>query len=302
MRKILAAIVIAGILGGAFPVAASMSSANYAIQWDTVGNGGDDVSSSGTYILRDTIGNAAIGDASSSSYGLIAGYRQGVFDQVIDFTFFAEDASTLENVNSVSGKTIASTSVDEFAVGDMIALIQDRGASQVSAIGQIVSIAGMNVTVDALKDGGTAPVIDGTDDVIVQLSGYSSSLDTLSESRTRTSILGWNVHAEIDNGYVVQVVADGALRDGAETIDAVADGAVTTGSEEYGARSSDTTLSGSTFDTEDAALTTSYQTVADSSSIAFADRNFLTLKASISSATATGNYTQSLTLVVSGTY
>ncbi|NBT36871.1 MAG: hypothetical protein EBT21_01890 [Actinobacteria bacterium] len=302
MRKIFAAIVIVGFFGSAFPVAASMSSASYEIQWDTVGNGGDDASSSGSYILRDTIGNAAVGDGSSTNYGLRAGYRHGVFDQLIDFSYFAENGSVSVGANSIAGSTISCDSAVGLSVGDMVALIQDRGASQVSAIGMITSIAGSDVTVDELKDGGTSPVIDGTDDSVVLLDGTDSGLDTLSSNRVRTSILGWNVHAETDTGYVVQIMADGDLRDGSATVDAVSDGEVTVGSEEYGARSSDTTLADSTFDSEDTAFTTSFQDVADSSDISYADRNFLTLKAAVSSSTSSGSYAQSLTLIVSGKY
>lgn len=302
MRKILAAIVIVGFFGSAFPVAAEMSSASYEIRWDTVGNGGDDTSSSGSYILRDTIGNTAVGNGSSASYGLRAGYRQGVFDQLIDFSFFAQNDAVSVVPESVAGTTITCGSVVGLTVGDMVVLIQDKGASQVSAVGMITEIAGLDVTVDELKDGGVAPVIDGSGDYLVVLQGSNISLGSISDSAVATAVIGWDVHAEVDNGYVVQVLADGDLRDGAETIDPVADGTVTAGSEEYGARSSDTTLSGSTFDSQDSAFTTSFQDVADSASVVYADRNFLTLRGSVSSSTVDGTYAQSLTLIVSGNY
>lgn len=302
MRTIAPIIVIAALFVGVFPVSAQMSSAGYEIRWDTVGGGGDDVSSSASYLLRDSIGGMAPGQGSGASYELRAGYRQGLFDQVIDFAFFAQDNSVAVGVISVVGTEISCDNVTGLSVGDMVALIQDHGASQVTAIGMITAISGLNVTVDELKDAGTAPIIDGDDDALVLLSGTNLSLGSLSESSVRTAILGWDVHAEVDGGYSVQIVSDGDLRDGVEIIDPVSDGSVTPGFEEYGARSSDTSLVGSTFDTQDSAFTTMFQPVASASGFVYADRNFLTAKGSIDSLTADGSYAQSLNLIVSGNY
>lgn len=301
MRKIFAAIVIVGFFGTTLRADAQMTSTNYEIRWDTVGNGGDDTSSSASYILRDTVGNTAVGQGTSSSYDLRAGYRQGVFDQVIDFSFFAQDSSVLNEATSVVGTTI-SCDTDDFVVGDMVALIQDLGDGQVSAIGKITSIGVGSVAVDDLQDGGTAPVIDGTNDFVALLEGIATDLGTLTDTNVSTAIIGMNVWAEVDGGYVIQVAADGDLSDGVDTIDAVADGDVTAGEEEYGGRSSDTTLPGSTFDSVDTAFTTSFQDIADASTAGYDDRSFLTLKAAIDTNTDGGNYDQALTIIISGNY
>ena len=301
MRTIVAAMVIAGFFGTAAYAFAQMDSASYQIRWDTVGNGGDDTSSSASYVLQDTTGNAGIGDSSSASYDLGAGYRGGVSTQVIDFSFFAQDNGVSTTATSLVGLTVE-CDPSEFSIGDMVSLLQDKGAGQVTAIGQIVSMAVDSITVDALKDGGVAPIIDGTNDYIVLLDGESSAFSTLSTSAVRTSVIGMSVSASAPSGYVVQILSDGDFRDGAETINPVADGSVDATFEEYGARSSDTSLATSDFDTADSAFTTSFQMIADAATPVSDDRNFLVTKAAISSATVAGSYAQTLTLIVSGKY
>lgn len=301
MRVFLAAIVIVGIFGTGLRTFAQMSSTNFEIRWDTVGAGGDDTGSSASYILRDTTGNVGIGPASSASYDLRAGYRQGVYDAFIEFSFFAQNNVAVEAATGLAGTTITSEN-DDFSVGDMVALVQDRGEDQVSAIGQITVIGVGTITVDSLTDAGVAPVIDGADDYVYQLEGVSADMGILTAAAVRTSIIGMEVTTDADGGYVVQIVADGDLETGAETVDPVADGSVTTGFEEYGGRSSDTTLAGSTFDTADTAFTTSFQDIADAASASHEDRRFLTLMAGIDGDTENGNYEQALTLIVSGTY
>lgn len=301
MLRFLAAIVIVGFFGTVLRASAQMSSTNFEIRWDTIGAGGDDSSSSASYILRDTTGNAAIGESSSASYTLGAGYRQGVYDRFIEFSFFAQNNAVVKAATASAGTTITCDTAD-FSVGDMVALVQDRGSGQVSAIGEIVSIGGGTITVDDLKDAGAAPVIDGADDYVYQLAGSAAGLGTLTTTAVSTSLIGMEASTDADGGYVIQVASDGDLRDNALTIAGVADGTVSAGSEEYGGRSSDVALAGSTFDSSDTSFTTSFQDVADAASAVHEDRNFLTLKGSIDSGTAIGTYAQALTLIISGTY
>lgn len=301
MRGLIAAIVIVGFFGTGLGTSAQMSSSNYEIRWDTVGNGGNDTSSSASYILRDTAGGTAIGDGESSSYKLQAGYRQGVFDQAIEFSIFSQHNDESTDATASVGNTIT-CSPAVFAVGDMVALVQDVGASQVAAVGQIISVGVASITLDDLAYGDAPPVIDGTNDKVYPLEGWVANLETLDTAAVNTAIIGVEVNAEVDGGYVVQVASNGGLNSGVNSIDAVADGAVTAGSEEYGGRSSDTALAGSTFDTADTAFTTSFQDVADTAAVAFLDRNFLTLKGSAGSGTEDGSYSQTLTLVISGNF
>jgi hypothetical protein len=82
----------------------------------------------------------------------------------------------------------------------------------------------------------------------------------------------------------------------------VDDGSVTMEFEEYGGRSSDLSLSASTFDTADTAFTSSLQQVASRSSGTLKARDFLTLKAAASADTLNGAYSHTLTVVFVGNY
>ncbi|OGL67062.1 hypothetical protein A2856_01110 [Candidatus Uhrbacteria bacterium RIFCSPHIGHO2_01_FULL_63_20] len=230
-----------------------------------------------------------------------AGYRGGVFDQVITFEVFAQNNGSQRAATAAVGTTITCSTAG-LAEGDFVALVQDEGASQVSAVGRIISIGAGTITVDELRDGGSAPVIDGTADFVYLLDATTAALSTLDNAVVSTALVGFDVTAEVDGGYTVQIADDGNLRDGASDINDVADGTVTAGSEEFGGRSSDTTLVGSSFDTADSAITTSFQEVATRSVVSFESRDFVTLKASISGSTNDGSYANALSFIVSGNY
>lgn len=298
MRISIFSIIFVGVLTSALVAQGQMSSTNFEIQWDSVGVGGADTNSSANYQLRDTMGNSSIGNSSSSSYQIAAGYRQGIFDQIITFDVFAQNNASERVATGLSGNTI-SASTSGLSVNDFIVVIQDKGGSQVSAIGQIQSLGVGTITVDELKDNGTTPVIDGTNDYLYRLSGTSVDLGDIITSAISTAIVGFNVTADLEGGYVVQVYEDGNLRDGSNDIDDVTDGSVTTGFEEYGGISSDTSLP---FGIQDTAFTSNYQDVASETNAAFASRNFLTLKACISGSTPNGNYGHTLNLIVSGNF
>ncbi len=296
-------IVLVGFFIWSNIASAAMSSTNYRIDWDTISTGGSDTSSSATYGLRDTIGNTGIGGSTSTTYDLRAGYRQGVYDQVVSFEVFGQ-TSTSTTASSLSSTTITVASTAGFSVGDFIALIQDKGASQISAVGQITSIGGSTITVDELKNGGTAPAIDGTNDFVYRLSGASVAMGEFTTSAVATAVIGFNATVDNQNGYVVQVFDDGNLRFGGLDVNDVSDGAVTAGSEEYGGRSSDTSLSNSTFDTQDTGFTTTPQDLADESQGGFERRNFLTLKGSKTSVepAGEGTYSHTLSFILSGNF
>lgn len=301
MRFSIFSFIFVGVLTSAIVAHGQMSSTNFEIRWDSVGIGGADTSSSASYQLRDTGGNSSIGNSSSSSYQIAAGYRQGIFDQIITFDVFAQNNASERSATGLSGTTITADT-SGLSIGDYVVVIQNKGGSQVSGIGKIISLGAGTITVDELKDNGTTPVIDGTNDYVYRLTGSSVDLGDIVTSAISTAIIGFDVSADLDGGYVVQVYEDGNLRDGSNDINDVSDGSVTTGSEEYGGRSSDTSLSGSTFDTQDTAFTTALKDVADETDPAFASRNFVTLKACISGSTPNGTYGHQLTFIVSGNY
>lgn len=280
-------------------VQAEMSSTNYLIRWDTVSAGGSDTGSSASYLLRDTVGGTGIGGSSSATYQTSAGYRAGVDDEIVAFEVVSQVLVSEVAATSLAGTTVAVASVAGYSVGEFIAVVQDKGASQVSAIGKIATIGVSNFTVDVWVNEGSTPTIDGTNDYVYRLSGATVSLEELSDAVVTTAIIGFNITAAVDSGYTVQVKSDGLLRSGSNDINDVVDGTVTAGAEEYGARSSDTSVSGSTFDTADSAFTTSFQPIIDVTSASFEQRTFLTLKASMAPTTPNDTYSHVLSLVLS---
>lgn len=280
---------------------AQMSSSNFQIRWDSVSAGGSDTSSSASYGLRDTMDPSASPRSSSASYLLDSGYRQGIFDEIITFDLLVQNSATVKVATAYGGGIISGDS-DGTSVGDYVVLIQDRGVGQVAGIGKVTGIGIGSVMIDRLATAGVVPVIDGTNDYFYRLSGSALALGTLANDTIRTGIVAFQVTAENENGYVVQVLEDGNLRDGVSAITDVADGSVSVGSSEYGARSSDSSIATSTFDTQDSPLTASGQAVATSDTAAVNERTFLTLKAAVDGAAAAGAYGQVLTFIASGNF
>lgn len=303
MRKTLFSFVLVGFFIYAGTACAEMTSTNYQIRWDSVTTGGSDSSSSASYGLRDSMSNLSTGDSTSTNYQTTSGYRSGVFDQIITFNLFSQPSSEVRSVTASSGLTFSTNNTSEVVTGDYIALIQDVGENQVGAIGKVVSVTtNSSITVDFWSDNGTPPTIDGVGDAYIELNGTSASFGSLSNTSVSTLLIGMEISSELSNGYSVQVLSDGNLTSGVYTISAVSDGSVTSGSSEYGAISSDTTLSSSTFDTQDSPLTTSFQDIVTQSGILFNDRHFLTLKVAKSDQIGGGTFTQSLSLIASGNF
>lgn len=302
MRVVLPVSIIVGIFVMSNIASAAMTSTNYQILWDALSAGGGDTSESASYTLRDSLGNSAAGESSSTNYQVAAGYRAGIFDQIVKIDMFVQNISSQRAATAFVGLTIT-TSTTGLAVGDFVALVQDLGLNQVAAVGQIASIGAGTITLDRVTTGGTSPTVDGTNDYLYIMQGTTISLgDTLVDA-PKTALVAFEVTADITNGYIVGVVEDGNLRSSAgHDVDDVSDGSVTSANEEYGARSSDTSVAQSTFDTQDTAMTTVFQDIATESDTSFASRNFLTLKVATNPNTVSGTYSQTLSFVLSGNY
>jgi len=281
---------------------AAMSSTNFEIRSDTLSTGGSDTSSSASYILRDSVSQNSGSSGSSTSYQVGGGYRSGVFDQIISFDLFTQNSTNEREISALASTTVSMSSTVGLLVGDYVAVVQNRGASQVAAIGKIQSVAVGSIVLDRLVVGSSTPTIDGTSDYLYLLNGSSLSPEVIDSSSVGTGILAFEITVDNDSGYVVQILEDGPLRDGANSIDDVTDGAVTLGSEEYGARSNDSSLSGSTFDTQDTAITTTAQEIVSRSTFAFDDRSFITFNLSASTATTAATYSHTLTIITSGNF
>ncbi len=283
-------------------VFAVMSSTNYKIENDVLGSGGSDVGSSASYLLRDSIGGISSQGSESASYQVNSGLRQGIYDQIASFSLHFQDRATQVGATALAGTTVTVSTVAGMSVGDMVMIVQDEGAAQVTAMARITSISDPDIILDSLATNGTTPVINGANDYVYVADGSSLSFGTLNTALLSTAVVGWEVDAEQDEGYSIYVYDDGDFTNGTDTVPDVADGSVTVGSSEYGARSSDTSLSESTFDTQDAAITENFQQVASRATGEFDSRDFLTLKASISNSQPGGNYASELTVVYVGDY
>lgn len=284
---------------------AGMTSTNYQIQWDEVSPGGGSASSS-SYGVRDSIGSSSANSSlSSASYAINPGFRAGVYDQVVSFVPYVQDRSTqVAAVSAVIGPltSVTVTTTSGFSVGDYVLIVQNEGASQVTAMGHVTSVTATTLGIRS-NYAGSDPVIDGSNDSVYRMSTtMTMGFGTLSSATVETHSVGWVATADIDDGYSVYMFSDGNLRAGAESIPGVADGEVTAGASEYGGRSSDTTLVSSTFDTQDTAFTTDPALVASATGHPFSSLGFVTLKASISEAQAGGSYAQTLTAVFVGEY
>lgn len=283
----------------------AMSSTNYLLQWDSLSVGASDTQSSSSYRLRSSVDlGTSADDLSSSSYVLDGGFRAGVFDPVSSFRVYTQDVSTQVAATASTSTTVTVTSVTAFAVGDRILLVQNEGASQVSAMGKVSSILASTITVDVFEGG--SPVIDGSGgDYLYKLTSNGTTLPLAAptSSTVVTGVVAWEVVADIQTGYSVYLMEDtNLITTGLDEIPDIADGSVTAGSSEYGAVSSDTSLASSTFDTQDTAITSSPQLVTSRSAVTFHGRDYVTLKLAISASQQGGAYSHNLSVLFSGMY
>jgi hypothetical protein len=302
MNRMIFTFALVGIFSLGILSSAAMTSTNYEIRWDSLNAGGSDTASSASYGLRDSISQLTSGGGTSTSYEMSEGFRAGIYDQVIALSLFFQNRGAELKVSSLSSTTISMTSTSGISVGDYIMLVQDVSSGHVSAVGKVTAVvANTSVTVDELTDGGSAPVIDGSGDYMYEMNASSLTFDTLTPAVTRHIAIGMEVTADIENGYTVQMMDSGDIAKSGVSIPDVTDGSVTAGTSEYGARSSDTTITATTFDTEDTAITSAFQDVVTESSAKFEDKNFITLKVATETYTA-GTYTHTISIVASGNF
>ncbi|MBM5789632.1 hypothetical protein FJZ23_00870 [Candidatus Parcubacteria bacterium] len=278
----------------------AMSSTNYEIRWDTVSTGGSDTSSSASYLLRDTTSGTAGATGSSANYQVADGYRVGIFDRVISFDLYIQ--GNTREITGFAGTTVTMGSTAGLAANDYVAIVEDRTTGQVVGFGRISSVAIGSISLDRLTTDGRTPTIDGSDDYLYVMNGSSLTMTSPSANDLGFGLAAFEVTVDNDSGYTVQVYEDGDLRNGNETVADVADGSVAAGSEEFGARSSDTTLAGSTFDTQDSAISGTAQDIATSSTFAFGERNFLRFRLSANTGTTALVYANTMTFIASGNF
>ncbi|MBU1349102.1 hypothetical protein KJ781_03465 [Patescibacteria group bacterium] len=278
-------------------VSHAMTSTNYSVLWDSINSGGNDSSTSTNFLLRDTVGEQAVGLSTSTNYSIRAGYRQGDTDMTIaSFSIGTQVNSSETTFTAFSqvGKTVTVASQAQFSTGTFIGVVENKGLTQLVAIGKILSMAGNVLTVDGWEGvpGSLSATPSGGDDFVYRIDGYAAEFGVLTSSIGVTSLTHTSVSTNLENGYTVSVQSDGDLRYGVgASIANVSDGSVSLGSEEYGARVYGTmaTSTGS-----DLAFSTTTRPVQESTTFADDERIGLIYKVTITSDTPAGDYAQSV--------
>lgn len=291
-------------------VFAQMTSSNYQILWDEFSAGGGQ-STSSSYIQRGSVGNGSGGNSTSLNYSLSPGFRGGVFDPSVAFTPYIEDRSTQVAANSFVSTLLGQptplvgvTTTSGFAVDDVVLVIQDEGSSQTTLMAQVSALQpsppGLILRSDHV---GSLPTIDGVSDYVYRMSSTATiNFGTLSTSSVATHTIGWMATADVTQGYATYLFSDGVLHSGSDVIPDVSDGTVSAGSNEYGGRSSDSSLTTSTFDTADTAISTSPALIGSVGDNTFESLGFVTLKIAVDGTQPAGSYSQTLTAIFVGDY
>ncbi len=142
----------------------------------------------------------------------------------------------------------------------------------------------------------------------VTLSASSISFGTLSTASvtTATPTIDVTVTTNATGGYSATIIADGAFLSAGGNFGDVTDSTVTAGQNEYGVRTSGTDGQFTGTDTcvpyTGSSCSTTPKTVATNTSWVSSQVTTLSFKASPSGTTPAGNYSQAITIIVSGTF
>lgn len=279
---------------------AAMTSTSYQINWDSLNNGGNDLSTSTSYTVQDTIAEPVAGRSTSTSYILDAGYRAAGGTDTVSLSVAAQmSTSTADSSYSalnVGAKTITVATPGAFTVGDRIAVIENRGFGEWVTIGKITSIVASTITLDQLSGDeslmSSSP--SGGDDEVFRLSGSSLTFGSLSTSAQTTLVLDTSVQSTAASGYDVYLQAADVLKNPSnDVMTAVTDGTVSAGSEEYGAEVTGALAAGPV---GDQGVTTTPRLIQSSVTVSAAasDRVATIFKIGITASTPAGAYTQSV--------
>lgn len=292
-------------LFGIASTAMAMSSLNYRIDWDSLNTGGNEFATSTNYFLHDTVGEVAPGTSSGSAYQLAAGYRAGESMDRISISVAGQTttstSSSYTGINVAMGR-VTGVATGLFAVGDAIAVVENVGFDQLTAIGQIANITTTfgtdTLTVTNFQlDGALSISPSGGDDYVYRLQGTWLPFGTVSSTVQTTRVLRILVHSSLTTGYQVYMQAMTDLNDGlGHAIAPVLDGAVSSGSEEYG--SEGVGLRATSLGTDLAVTTTSRLiqsslTYSDETTYG-GDQTAQVFKLSVTDSTIPGSYNQTL--------
>jgi len=284
----------------------AMSSTNYLIQWDSVNTGGVDQSTSTNFSLYDTVGDNSSGTSSSGNYELSAGYRAPESANTLSYQIRSVSAvvNTSYTAFNNAADTVTVSSVVGFANGDLIAVVENTGFSQLVSVGRITQIVGNVISVDDFDgdDVAMSAIPAGGDDLVYKLDSNSVNFGTISSGNQYTSVVGTSVLSSVASGYSLYISADQILQNaGAQVISSVIDGAVTIGFEEYGA---EVTGSSAFSPGVDLAVTTTQRIIQTSgaSTGPISDKIPMIYKLSVTSSTNSGVYSQNVYYTLTANY
>ena len=305
MRKVWSlAIVVCLFLFGSNVFA--MTSTNFSIPWDNLNQGGNDIGTSTNFSVRDTIGGTSVGTGTSTNYQLSSGYRAPEAEYVLSYivkTGTGVSTAYSAFTNGVGG-TVTVSSAGSFSIGDLIAVVENRGFGELVSIGKITNIVGPVITVDRFEgDGGSMSASPaGGDDFVYLLSTNSFSFGTVTVGTENTAVVGTAVQTNVPTGYSIYVQANQDLQNGVATVmTPVTDGTVTVGSEEYGAEVTGATAVGAG---TDLGVTTTQRVIQSSGvgTTSITDKVGMIFKLSISGSTNAGTYTQTVYYALTANY
>lgn len=284
----------------------AMSSTNYWIPWDNVNAGGNDVGTSTNYTLRDTIGGTSVGTSTSANYSLSSGYRVPEMANTLSYLVKTSntDPTTYTAFSNGVGGTVTVASTAGFFVGDLIAVVENRGYAQMVAIGRVSSTVGLVMTVDQFEGDGAlmSAVPAGGDDYVYRLAANSFSFGTVYAGVQHTHVVGTSVLTNVASGYSVYMQANQDLQNAsAQVMAPVTDGTVNTGNEEYGAEVTGGTAVNAGVDLS---VTTTQRVIQTSGaqSGTISDKIGMILKLAITSSTNAGTYSQTVYYTLTANY
>ncbi len=284
----------------------AMSSTNYWIPWDNVNSGGSDIGTSTNFSIHDTIGGTAVGTGTSANYNLSSGYR--VPEMANTLSYLVKTTNTAPTTYSAFtdgvGGTVTVASTAGFSVGDLIAVVENRGFAQLVAIGRVSSTVGLTMTVDQFEgDGGVMSASPaGGDDFVYLLDANSFDFGTVYNGVENTNVVGTSVLTNISSGYSVYLQANQELQNvSAQIMAPVTDGTVTVGNEEYGAEVTGATAVGAG---SDQSVSTTQRIIQTSGAQTgtISDKVGMIFKLSVTSSTNPGAYSQTVYYTLTANY
>ena len=175
MKKIIYIAIIFIVIFSPFQKTASMQSANYKIEKDSINFGGTDGGQSANYNLDDTMGEIGTGLSDSANYIMKAGYRQTTEDAVDPtFTFTISSATcalgTL-STSSVSSCNYTITTTTNAEDGYTTTIIEDGNLRD--GIPDIYDVSDGTVTAGSEEYGASSNDADSLD--IITTAGDAAS-------------------------------------------------------------------------------------------------------------------------------